>query len=84
MSESIADPITVRAPRELLARLDAIGAATERDRSHLIRRAIEQFVEANTWQIERIQSGLADLRAGRTRSADDVFAAIAGKHGFQP
>lgn len=84
MSETAADPITARLPRDLLARLDAIAAATERDRSHLIRRAIEPFVEANSWQIERIQAGLADLRAGRTRSADDVFAAIAGKHGFQP
>lgn len=84
MSDAIVDPITVRAPCELLARLDAIAAATERDRSYLIRRAIEQFVEANSWQIERIQAGLADLHAGRTRSADDVFAAIAGKHGFQP
>jgi predicted transcriptional regulator len=34
------------------------------------------------WQIERIEAGLADVKAGRTVPADVLFAAIAEKYGW--
>lgn len=34
------------------------------------------------WQLERIDAGVADVRAGRVRPADEVFAGIAAKHGW--
>ena len=41
---------------------------------------VEQYLEANAWQIERIKEGVAAARDGRTLPADDVFSAIATKH----
>lgn len=37
----------------------------------------------DAWQIDRIKEGLADARAGRVFSVDNVFAEIAAKHGWQ-
>lgn len=34
------------------------------------------------WQIERIRTGLADMRAGRVQPAEEVFAEIAAKYGW--
>lgn len=34
------------------------------------------------WQLERIRTGLADMRAGRVYPADEVFAETAAKHGW--
>ncbi len=34
------------------------------------------------WQIERIEAGLANVKARRTVPADELFAAIAEKHGW--
>ena len=42
-----------------------------------------QELDANAWQLERVNDGLAAARAGRVRPAEDVFADIAAKHGWE-
>lgn len=76
-----ASPITIRPNRESLKTLDSLAKAMARPRSQLINEAIDQFVAANSWQIERIAAGLADAKAGRTVPADAAFARIAKKLG---
>ncbi|MBL8832353.1 MAG: hypothetical protein JNL71_08170 [Rhodospirillales bacterium] len=73
-------PITVRPNRKSLQMLDSLAKAMARPRSQLINEAIDQFVAANSWQIERIAAGIADAKTGRTVSADAVFERIAKKH----
>lgn len=75
-------PITVRPNRESLKILDSLARAMARPRSQLINEAIDQFVAANSWQIERIAAGIADAKAGRTVPADATFARIAKKRGW--
>lgn len=40
-------------------------------------------LDARAWQTERIEAGLADIRKGRTRPGEEVFAEIAAKHGWR-
>ncbi|MBI3503285.1 MAG: hypothetical protein HY059_00475 [Proteobacteria bacterium] len=75
-------PISVRPDRKSLLMLDSLSKATARSRSQLINEAIDQFVAANSWQIERIAAGIADAKAGRTVSADAAFGRIAKKRGW--
>lgn len=77
-----AAPITVRPNRKSLKTLDALAKAMARPRSQLVNEAIDQFVETNAWQIERIEAGLADAKAGRVVSANALFGKIAKKHGW--
>ena len=72
--------ITIRTDK--VAEMDALASATGRTRDDIINEAIERYLETNAWQVERIGAGLAATRAGRVAPADEVFAAIAEKHGW--
>ncbi|WP_270376077.1 CopG family ribbon-helix-helix protein [Marinicauda sp. Alg238-R41] len=75
------EPITVRTDK--LAEIDALAGAMGRSRNDIVNQAIEQYLQANAWQMERISDGVAAVRDGKVMPADDVFAGIAAKHGWQ-
>lgn len=74
------EPITIRTSK--VAEIDALAEAMDRSRNYIVNQAIEQYLEANAWQMERIKEGIAAAREGRVVPADEVFAAIAAKHGW--
>lgn len=76
------EPITVRAAKDVVDEIDALAAAMDRSRNYVVNQALRQYLEANAWQIERIREGIAAARDGRVRPADDVFADIAARHGW--
>lgn len=74
------EPITIRTAK--VAEIDALAGAMDRSRNYIVNQAIEQYLEANTWQMERIRDGIAAARDGKVASAGEVFAGIAAKHGW--
>ena len=74
------EPITIRTSK--VSEIDALAAAMARSRNYVVNQAIETYLEANAWQMERIEAGVAAARAGHVKPADDVFAEIAAKHGW--
>lgn len=81
--ESGTAPITVRTDKRTVNAIDALADSMDRSRNYIVNQAIEQYLHANAWQVERIKEGLADARAGRVIPADDVLAEIAAKHDWQ-
>lgn len=77
------EPITIRTSKETVDEIDALAAAMDRSRNYVINQALRQYLEANAWQVQRIEEGLAAAREGRVRPAEDVFADIAAKHGWR-
>ena len=75
MSDS--EVLSVRLPSELKARLDKIAAGLDRPRNWVVRRALEDYVAAQTWQVAQIRKGLKDADAGRFASDAEVEAAFA-------
>ena len=75
-------PITIRTAKETISEIDALATAMDRSRNYIVNQALQQYLETNAWQIERIKEGLAAVKEGRVRPAEDVFAAIAAKHGW--
>jgi RHH-type transcriptional regulator, rel operon repressor / antitoxin RelB len=65
---------TIRVSPELQDRLDAIADAVERPRSWVVNRALEVFVESETWQIDEIKRGLAEADAGEFATDAEVGA----------
>jgi predicted transcriptional regulator len=64
---------TVRVSSELQDCLDAIEAI-DRPRSWVVTRALEAFVDSETWQIEEIKRGLAEADAGEFATDSEVEA----------
>lgn len=74
------EPITIRTAR--VSEIDALAHAMDRSRNYIVNQAIEQYLEANAWQMERITAGVKAARAGKVQPVDEVFAGIAAKHGW--
>lgn len=74
------EPITIRTAR--VAEIDALAGAMDRSRNYIVNQAIEQYLEANAWQMERIAQGIAAVRDGKIIPAEEVFARIEAKHGW--
>jgi predicted transcriptional regulator len=74
----MAGAFTVRLEDETLGALDRLAEKTERSRSWLAAKAIEDYVALNTWQIGKIEAGIA--AADRREFADDKeIARVRGK-----
>lgn len=79
-AHTTSEPITIRTAK--VSEIDALASAMDRSRNYVVNQAIEQYLEANAWQMERIKSGIAAAREGKVLPADEVFAGIAAKHGW--
>ncbi len=74
---------TIRLDDQMLAKLDALAADTDRSRSWLAAKAIEDYLELNAWQIARIKDGIAEADRGEFASDEEVEAVFA-KYRAQP
>ena len=74
------EPITIRTTK--VSEIDALASAMDRSRNYIVNQAIEQYLEANAWQMERITAGIDAVRDGKVLLADVVFSGIAAKHGW--
>lgn len=81
--ESATAPITVRTDKHTVSAIDALAGAMDRSRNYIVNQAIQQYLDTNAWQVERIKAGLAAARKGEVHPAETVFADIAAKHGWQ-
>jgi len=80
--DSTTEPITIRAAKDVVSGIDALAAAMDRSRNYIVNQALRQYLEANAWQVARIEEGIAAAREGKVRPAEDVFDDIAAKHGW--
>jgi predicted transcriptional regulator len=65
---------TIRLDDEMLAKLDALAADTDRSRSWIAAKAIESYVELNAWQIEQIKEGIAQADRGEFATEEELDA----------
>lgn len=65
---------TIRLDDEMLAKLDALAADTDRSRSWIAARAIEDYVALNAWQIARIKDGITEADRGEFATDEEVRA----------
>lgn len=63
---------TVRLDKATLGALDALAEKTDRSRTWLVTKAIEEYVALNAWQIGKIEAGVAAADRGDFASDQDV------------
>jgi RHH-type transcriptional regulator, rel operon repressor / antitoxin RelB len=64
--------LSVRIDNDTKKRLEALAKRARRSKSFLAAEAIAAFVEAETWQLDEIQTGIKQLDDGRSVSHQDV------------
>ena len=69
----------IRLDDEMLAKLDALAADTDRSRNWIAAKAIQDYVELNAWQIQRIKEGIAEADRGEF-ATDEEVAAVFNKY----
>ena len=74
------EPITIRTAK--VAEIDALAAVMDRSRNYIVNQAIDQYLAANAWQVDRIAEGISAAKAGEVTAAETVFDSIATKHGW--
>lgn len=70
---------TIRLDDEMLAKLDALAADIDRSRNWIAAKAIQDYVELNAWQIQRIKEGIAEADRGEF-ATDEEVAAVFNKY----
>lgn len=72
MKPSTEKPMTVRLPADLAAQLEKLIEATGRNKSAITVAALREYVEAESWQIQDIEQGIAEADRGEFASAGEV------------
>lgn len=57
--------VTVRLDREKIARLDRFAESADRDRSYLIKEAIDRYLDQKEWQAEEVWKAIAEADDGQ-------------------
>ena len=70
---------TLRLDDDTLKALDRLAERTDRSRSWLAARAIEEFIALNAWQIEKIEAGINAADRGDFANDREV-ARVLGKY----
>ena len=69
--------ITFRLDAHKREALDAIAEVADRDRSYVLKEAIDAYLDAHQWQIEHIKKGLRQAEAGQFATEKEVARAFA-------
>jgi len=73
--------MTIRLPEQVKDRLERLAQATERTKTYLAARAIEEFLAAQEWQIEAIRQAVheADAPGAKFFTHDEVARRLKDK-----
>ncbi|MEW4569536.1 ribbon-helix-helix protein, CopG family [Tautonia sp. JC769] len=56
--------VTVRMDKEKVDMLDELAKSDDRDRSYLIKQAVDSYIRMRKWQIDDIKHAVAEADAG--------------------
>ena len=71
---------TVRFDLEIREQLDKMAEQMDRPRAWIIKEAVAQYLERETWYLAEVQKGIDDMEAGREISHDEMAARLKAKN----
>jgi predicted transcriptional regulator len=69
--------VTLRLDKDKIALLDQLAQSDDRDRTYLIKKAIDGYLHMRQWQIEETKKAIAEADAGDFASDQEVEALFA-------
>lgn len=69
--------VTFRMDAKKRAALDAIAAGKDRNRSYVLNEAVDSYLDVHLWQIDHIEAGLREAKAGKFATEAEVKRAFA-------
>ena len=73
MSEELSDPISMRLPLDVLAAVERVAKATDRNRSWVMVRALRRYLATEGADILSVVEGREQIAAGESHDMDDVL-----------
>ncbi len=70
---------TVRFDPKIREQLDKMAEQMDRPRAWIIKEAVAQYLERETWYLAEAQKGIDDAEAGRTISHEEMGARLKAK-----
>lgn len=67
------EAFTIRTQSETLEKLDRLAAQLDRSRNYLVNKALDDYLAAQSWQIEKTLEGIAAADRGNLHDHDGVF-----------
>ena len=64
--------LSFRVSGEKATVLERLAKSTDRSKSWLLERALDDYLESQAWQVAAIEEGRADIDAGRVISHEDM------------
>jgi predicted transcriptional regulator len=64
--------VTCRLDSDAVAFLDSLGANLDRDRSYLIKDAVQRYIDMHRWQVEEIEKAIGEADRGEFASEAQV------------
>jgi len=64
--------VTLELDDKTLQTLDRLAASTERSRDDLISQAVQDYLELQSWQMDKIRAGIAAAEQGDFASEEEI------------
>ncbi len=71
-------PLSLRISEQKAREIEALAKATERSKSWLLEQALDAYLETQSWQVARIERGLAELDRGEGQPHEEIAAWLSG------
>lgn len=65
MAKDETQTVSIRVRSDKVDRLERLAKATDRPRSWHVEQALDAYLDVQAWQIEQIEKGMAELKAGK-------------------
>ncbi len=71
-------PLSLRISERKAREIETLAKATDRSKSWLLEQALDAYLEAQSWQVARIERGLSELDRGEGRPHEEVAEWLSG------
>ncbi len=71
-------PLSLRISERKAHDIEALAKATDRSKSWLLEQALDAYLDTQSWQVARIEQGLAELDSGEGRPHEAVAEWLSG------
>ncbi len=71
-------PLSLRISEQKAREIETLAKATDRSKSWLLEQALDAYLETQSWQVARIERGLAEIERGEAVAHEEIAEWLSG------